>query len=88
MPNALPRRTVKLKHLAAKLLAIRQHLSLSQSQLAARLTTFDVHYNRVSDYELGKRTPNVLVLLDYARLAGIHIDDLVDDEVEIKLSKG
>jgi transcriptional regulator with XRE-family HTH domain len=60
-------------------------LNLSQSQLAARLS-FDVEDGRISNYELGKRQPNVLLLLDYARLAGIHIDDLVDDDVDLALS--
>lgn len=77
------RRSVKIENLPAKLRAVRKHLGLSQSQLAARLRTYDLHYNRVSEYERGKRTPNLLVLLDYAQLAGIHIDDLVDDGITV-----
>lgn len=64
-----------------KLLAIRRKLGLSQYQLAQRINP-DMYYGRISDYELGKRQPNVLIMLDYARLAGIHIDDLVDDEID------
>lgn len=80
------RRTLKveIKHLGAKLLAVRKHLGLSQCQLATRLTSFDVRCGRISTYERGYRVPNVLVLLDYARLAGIHIDDLVDDQIDLK----
>lgn len=79
MPNKPPlRRNEKPKHLAAKLLAIRHRLGLSQSELAAQFS-FDVHYGPVSEYELGKRTPNIL-LRDYARIAGVHVDDLVDDK--------
>ena len=77
------RHTVKLEHLAAKLRAVRKHLGLSQSQLAARLSTAP-HYGRVSEYERGRRVPSLLPLLDYARLGGIHIDDLVDDNTELK----
>lgn len=73
----------KPTHLAAKLLVIRKHLRLSQSQLVARFQ-FKTHYGRISEFELGKPQPNLLILLDYARLAGIHIDDLVDDEIELK----
>lgn len=73
----------KPEHLAAKLLAIRKHLGLSQSQLAARFR-FKIHYGRVSECELGKRIPNLLLLLDYARVAQVTIDDLVDDERELK----
>jgi transcriptional regulator with XRE-family HTH domain len=80
------RHRVKPKHLPAKLRVLRKHLGLSQSQLAAQLS-FDVENGRISDYELGKRQPNVLLLLHYARLGGIHIDDLVDDNVEITLIK-
>jgi transcriptional regulator with XRE-family HTH domain len=59
--------TVKIKHLGPKLLAVRKRLGLSQSQLATRLT-FEVNYGRISEYELGKRTPNILILLDYLAL--------------------
>ena len=77
-------RSARIKYLPTKLLAVRKQLGLSQSQLAQRLN-FTVYYGRVSDYELGKREPNVLMLLSYARLAGITIDDLVDDKIELKL---
>lgn len=63
---------------------MRKHLGLSQSQLAARLSLAP-HYGRVSEYERGKRVPSLLTLLGYARLAKIHIDDLVDDNTELKL---
>ncbi len=45
----------------------------------------DIHYGRVSEFERGIRCPPIYVLLAYARVAGIHIDDLVDDEIELKL---
>jgi transcriptional regulator with XRE-family HTH domain len=77
------RRDYKPKHLAAKLCAARKHLGLSQSQLAARLRS-KPHYGRISEFERGRRTPNLLTLLDYARLAGIHVDDLIDDEVNLR----
>jgi transcriptional regulator with XRE-family HTH domain len=79
------RHRVKIQHLPAKLRAVRKHLGLSQSKFAARITSFDLDIGRVSDYERGKRTPNLLILLDYARLAGIHIDDLIDDSRELQL---
>ncbi len=77
-------RTVKLKleNLPAKLRAVRNHLGLSQSQLAARLT-LTPHYGRVSEYERGRRVPSLLTLLGYARLGGIHVDDLIDDSVSL-----
>ena len=80
------RQTIKIENLAAKLRAVRKHLGLSQAQLAARLTQ-NPHYGRVSEYERGKRVPTVLTLLDYAHLAKIHIDDLVDDNKELTFIK-
>ena len=77
------RRKFKIEHLAAKLLAVRKHLGFSQSQLARQLA-FEPSYNRVSEYERGRRQPSLPVLLSYARLGGIHIEDLIDDNVELK----
>ncbi|HEU4714100.1 MAG TPA: helix-turn-helix transcriptional regulator [Pyrinomonadaceae bacterium] len=72
------------QHLASKLLAIRQRFGLSQTGMVQRLN-INMHYGRICEFELGKRQPSVLVLLAYARVAGIHIDDLVDDEVNLSL---
>ena len=80
MPKRHP---VKIKNLSAKLRAVRKHLGLSQSQFAARIHSFDIHYMRVSEYERGQRTTNLLILLDYARLGGIHIDHLVNDSMDL-----
>jgi transcriptional regulator with XRE-family HTH domain len=77
------RHRVKPKHLPAKLRSVRKRLGLSQSQLATRLTSLEIESARISDYELGKRQPNVLILLDYARLARIYIDDLIDDAMDL-----
>ena len=68
------------KNLPAKLLAVRHRLNLSQAQMVKRLG-LNMHYSRVSEFELGRRFPPVYVLLAYARLAGVHIDDLVDDSI-------
>ena len=81
-----PRVKLKLENLPAKLLAVRKHLGLSQSRLATRLTQ-NPQYGRVSEWERGRRVPGLVALLDYARLGGVHIDDLVDDDIELKLIK-
>jgi transcriptional regulator with XRE-family HTH domain len=67
------RRRPKPKHLAAKLLAIRQKMRASQSEMVAILD-MDLTAARLSEYEQGKREPNLLVLLRYARIAGVHVD--------------
>jgi len=72
-------------HLASKLLEIRTRLELSQVQMAERLTSkkSPVHPGNVSEYELGKREPSLLTLLKYAKLAGVTMETLVDDEMEL-----
>jgi hypothetical protein len=42
-----------------------------------------MHYGRVSEYELGKREPALWILLAYARVAGIHLEYLVDDNLAL-----
>lgn len=68
--------------LAAKLKTIRQRLGLSQTEMKTRLG-FEGHYGRISEYELGRRTPSVSTLLRYARAAGILLEEIVDDELEL-----
>jgi transcriptional regulator with XRE-family HTH domain len=70
------------KRLAKKLLAIRRQLGLSQTQMAKRIN-FYTHYNRLSEYETGRRQPCVQVLLAYARAANIPMENIVDDDIEL-----
>jgi transcriptional regulator with XRE-family HTH domain len=42
-----------------------------------------IEYFRISEYELGKREPTLMVLLQYARIAGIYVEDLIDDELDL-----
>lgn len=80
MGNARP----KPERLAEKLLQIRTALGLSQPQLHKRLGVEDlIEYNELSKYELGKREPPLKVLLQYARIAGVHIEDIADDELDL-----
>ena len=37
----------------------------------------------ISKYERGLRTPPLLTLLKYARVAGLIVDDLIDDGVNL-----
>ena len=70
------------KNLSRKLLAIRKKLDVSQTEMA-RLLDLDVAYTAVSGYELGTRQPDLLVLLRYARLAGVSTDVLIDDKLKL-----
>jgi hypothetical protein len=40
-------------------------------------------YNRISEFELGKNEPPLPVLLQYARVAGICPELLIDDELDL-----
>jgi len=76
----------KPKHLAEKLLAVRRSFGLTQPQMAQRLgvPSYVLFYHRISEFEHGRRIPNVLVLLAYARAANIPLEALVNDEIELK----
>src|SRR5437762_12285852 len=78
------RRRKKSERLGEKLLDIRNALGLSQSEMLRRLGYEDIlPYNRISDYELGKRVPPLPVVLEYARAASIHLEDIVDDQLDL-----
>ena len=72
------------ERLAEKLLKIRNTLGLSQTELHKSLgVEEDIPYTRISDYELGKNEPSLIVLLEYARVAGVHLETIVDDRLEL-----
>jgi transcriptional regulator with XRE-family HTH domain len=72
------------KRLAEKLLRIREALGLSQTEMHRRLDVADeILYTRISDYELDKAEPTLMVLLRYARVAGVSTDVLIDDELDL-----
>ena len=74
----------KPERLAEKLLAIREACGLSQGELVKRLDAGGmIDAKHVSKFELGAREPSLLVLLRYARLAGVTIDVLADDELNL-----
>jgi transcriptional regulator with XRE-family HTH domain len=77
-------RGVRLKpeRLTEKLIQIRLSLGLSQNDLIKRLDV-DLTQNRISEYERGTGEPPLPVLLKYARLAGVCVDMLIDDAVDL-----
>ncbi|MBV9211556.1 MAG: helix-turn-helix transcriptional regulator [Acidobacteria bacterium] len=75
---------MRQERLAEKLLQIRNALGLSQSEMLKRLGFADVlDYKRISEYELGRNEPPLALLLEYARSAGVCMDTLVDDEMDL-----
>lgn len=74
----------KPARLAEKLLQIRTVLGLSQNEMISRLgLTDEVIREDVSAFELGKRQPPLLILLEYARCAGVSTDVLIDDKQDL-----
>ena len=77
-----PRRTPS--RLGEKLLQIRICLGLSQTQMWKQLGIDDyLPYTVISGYERGLREPSLEVVLLYARLAGLPMEMLVDDELDL-----
>ena len=75
---------MKPERLAEKLLQIRTSLGLSQPELLRRLGFDDaIDYRRISEFELGEAEPPLPVLLEYARAAGVHMEDIADDELNL-----
>jgi transcriptional regulator with XRE-family HTH domain len=84
MPKGARRRPERL---AEKLCHIRHRLELTQEELKERLEQFgfvsDLDRADVSDFERGRRDPDLLTLLSYGRLANVYLDVLVDDELDL-----
>ena len=74
----------KSARLPEKLLQIRLALDLSQDGMLRELG-LDERLSRtsISAYELGTGEPPLPVLLDYARIANVWMDVLVDDELDL-----
>lgn len=74
----------KPKRLAEKLLRIREALGLSQNGMLRCLGQPEkLLQTSISGYERGVREPPLLILLEYARVAGVYMDVLVDDELDL-----
>jgi transcriptional regulator with XRE-family HTH domain len=72
------------KRLGRKLAAIRKQLELSQNGMVRRLGLSDkLTREEVSAYERGVREPSLPTLARYATVAGVWIDVLVDDELDL-----
>ncbi|HEV7906207.1 MAG TPA: helix-turn-helix transcriptional regulator, partial [Pyrinomonadaceae bacterium] len=74
----------KPERLGEKLTQIRSALGLSQTEILSRMGLAEkLNRDDISKYERGVREPSVLVMLDYARVAGICLDVLVDDDLDL-----
>lgn len=69
--------------LPEKMLQIRNAFGDTQEGMARRLGFPDITREYVSGFERGTREPPLPVLLRVARLIGISVDVLIDDEAEL-----
>jgi transcriptional regulator with XRE-family HTH domain len=83
------RRRPRPKYLHAKLRQIREAYNLSQSEMVSRLGLNDeLHPSEISAFERDpankwSREPALPHLLQYARAAGVSVEVLIDDELEL-----
>ena len=77
------------KELASKLREIRSRLGLGQVEMARRLEKVEptIYPGMISRFEHGKVEPSLLVLLEYARLAGVSTDVLINDKLQLPKKK-
>lgn len=75
---------LRSERLAEKLRHVRMALGLSQNELIRLLELEDVIYqSSISGYESGEREPPLPILLRYARAAGVYVDVLIDDALDL-----
>ena len=80
-------RTLRPKRLGEKLAHIRHHFGLSQNELIRKLGFQNVLLREeISSFERDIRVPPPLVLLEIARLAKTHVENLLDDALEVEFS--
>lgn len=73
----------KPERLGEKLRQIREAFGISQQHLPARLGLMGMHPGRISEYENNLREPTAMTMLAYADLAGVHVEDIINDKVDL-----
>ena len=72
------------ERLSEKLLEVRSKLGVSQNELIKRLgLSEELTQARVSAYERAVREPPLPVLLRYAEIAGVYVDALINDALDL-----
>lgn len=74
----------KPKRLSEKLLVVRKRMELSQNGMVRTLgLEGQLSRAKISEFERGEREPELVVLLKYARVAGVAMETFVDDELDL-----
>lgn len=73
------------KRLGSKLRQVRALLSFTQEQMAYAMKHVESppQSGHISEFERGRREPSLLFLLAIAQLAGISMETLVDDNLDL-----
>lgn len=74
------------KRLGVKLRQARKALSLTQEELIKRLRELGVKglaQGSISAYEANRREPSLIFILMFARVAGIPVETLLDDKLNL-----
>ena len=83
---------LRSERLPEKLLKLRQYLNASQQDLTRRLNSeikslTETHHplqpSQVSQYERGRREPDLCVVLAYSRLGQVSMESLTDDRISV-----
>lgn len=75
---------LRSERLAEKLRAVREALGMSQNELIRHMGVEDLIYqSNVSGYETGEREPPLPILLKYAEAAGVCLDVLANDDLDL-----
>jgi transcriptional regulator with XRE-family HTH domain len=75
---------LRSKRLPGKLRRVREALGLSQNELIRLLgLAGKIYQSNVSGYESGEREPPLPVLVKYAKVARVHVEDLIDDDLDL-----
>ena len=82
-----PRKRQAPGRLPEKLKAIRRKLGLTQGEMMVRINPDDENAElsraRISQYELGHRTPSLIEVWNYAKAGGIVIEYLINDDLDL-----
>jgi transcriptional regulator with XRE-family HTH domain len=74
----------KSQRLGRKLLGVRESYGLTQDEMLEKLGLAGRRFrSAISGYELGTREPSFDILLKYAELAGVWVDVLIDDHLDL-----
>lgn len=76
---------IRPKRLGEKLRTIREVLGLTQEELIQKLNynASPLHHQNISGFEKNEREANLLILIAYCDLAGICLDMLIRDDLDL-----